>query len=77
MNHNDMPIVKRAIRDAFGRVVRKIWVDYCIETGRTDRPDRIAPWEELDEWSREADRRIGEGMIAYWLSGQEGEEAGE
>lgn len=45
--------------EELGRTVRRAWIDYCIETGRTDEYHRICPWEELDEWSKEVDRRIG------------------
>ena len=45
--------------EELGRIVRRVWVEYCIQTGHTERPDRICPWEEMDEWSREVDRRIG------------------
>ena len=34
----------------------------------SDRPDRIAPWEELDEWSKEVDRRIGEAVARLVLA---------
>lgn len=47
-------------REELGRIVREVWVSYCIETNRTDRPDRICPWEEMDKWSQEVDMRIGE-----------------
>lgn len=52
----------RMTREELGRLVRKIWVDYCLETGYTDRRDRICPWEEMDDWSQEVDMRIGEAV---------------
>lgn len=42
-----------------GKIVRETWVNYCIETGKTDKPDHIAHWEQLNDWGREVDRRIG------------------
>lgn len=50
---NDNPL-----REELGKAVRLAWVRYCQETGDT-KPSHLAPWEELSEWDREADRRIG------------------
>lgn len=52
-------------REALGKFVRDVWVAYCLETGDT-KPSHIAPWEELSEWDKEADRRIGERL---WIEG--------
>lgn len=49
----------RMDREQLGRLVRAEWVNYCIETGDT-KPSHIAPWEDLSDWDKEADRRIGE-----------------
>ncbi len=46
------------IREELGKAVRSAWVAYCQETGDT-KPSHLAPWEELSEWDKEADRRIG------------------
>jgi hypothetical protein len=46
-------------REELGRLVRQVWIEYCLKTGRTDRPDRICPWEEMDDWSQEVDMCIG------------------
>lgn len=51
--------LREELTEKLGRVVRQAWVDYCVETGRTDEYHRICPWEELDDWSKEVDRRIG------------------
>jgi hypothetical protein len=51
------------LREQLGRIVRETWVSYCIETGDT-KLSHIAPWDDLSEWDREADRRIGEAIIA-------------
>lgn len=49
------------LRERWGRVVRQAWVGYCVANGDT-KPSHIAPWEELSEFDREADRVIGETM---------------
>lgn len=46
------------LREELGKAVRLAWVAYCQETGDT-KPSHLAPWEELSEWDKEADRRIG------------------
>lgn len=46
-------------REHLGRLVRAAWVEYCHKIGDT-KPSHTAPWEELDEADREADRVIGE-----------------
>lgn len=52
-----------AAREQRGRLVRETWVAYCLATGDT-KPSHIAPWEELSEWDKEADRRIGDAFAA-------------
>jgi len=52
-------------REALGIRVREVWVEYCKEIGKS-KPSHIAPWEELKEESKEADRRIG---AALWGDG--------
>jgi hypothetical protein len=49
-------------REHFGRLVRDAWVLYCLETGDT-KPSHIAPWDDLSEWDKEADRRIGDAFV--------------
>ena len=44
--------------EELGRLVRKIWIDYCFETNQSLDHSTV-PWEEMDEWSQEVDRRIG------------------
>lgn len=55
------------MNDELGRVVRDAWVAYCVETGRV-QSNHIWPWERLDEWNREVDRRIGKAVADYVLS---------
>jgi hypothetical protein len=57
-------------RDELGRLVRETWVRYCIETGDT-KPSHIAPYDELSEWDKEADRRIGEAVVQAYLADDE------
>lgn len=52
-------------RETLGQKVRKVWVDYCLRIGDT-KPSHIAPWEELSEEDKEADRVIG---VALWNMG--------
>lgn len=49
-------------REHYGQLVRKVWVMYCRETGDA-APTHLAPWEELSEWDKEADRRIGAAVM--------------
>lgn len=48
-------------RETLGRFVRKVWVEYYKEIGG-EKPSHLAPWEEISEEDREADRRIGEEL---------------
>lgn len=54
-------------REHYGRLVRETWVKYCLETGDT-KPSHIAPWEQLSEWDKEADRRIAEALLCDVLA---------
>ena len=49
-------------RELLGRLVREVWVAYCVEIGDT-KPSHLAPWDELTEDEREVDRRIGERLF--------------
>lgn len=61
-------------REHLGRVVRATWVLYCCQIG-DDKPSHIAPWEELSEVDREADRRIGEQLMMLLVRHQMGGDA--
>lgn len=67
--HVDPPIerfeLSPELREFLGQRVRIAWVAYCKETGDT-KLSHIAPWEELSEWDKEADRRIAEAIVK-WL----------
>ena len=51
-------------REELGRIVREAWVNYCHETGDS-KPSHIAPWEEIADWDREVDCRIGEAIARH------------
>lgn len=57
-------------RETLGRVVRQAWVEYCQEIGDT-KPSHLAPWEELSEQDKEADRRIGEAVVKAYLEARQ------
>ena len=48
-------------REHLAMVVRGAWVSYCHETGDT-KPSHLLGWNDLDEWNREADRRIADAI---------------
>ena len=49
-------------REQLGRRVREVWVAWAKEQP-APKESWLVPWEELDEPSREVDRRIG---AAIW-----------
>lgn len=53
-------------REQLGRLVRQVWTAYCLETGDL-KPSHVALWEEITEWDREVDRRIGEAVAGAVL----------
>lgn len=54
--------LSKAQREMVGRSVRETWVKYCIETG-DNKSSHLVPYDELSEWDKEADRRIGEVLF--------------
>jgi len=54
-------------REELGKVVRKAWIEHCKKVGDT-KPSHLAPWEELSEDDKEADRCIAEAIIKYVLT---------
>lgn len=51
------------LRERLGRVVREAWVAYCREMG--DANERhLASWDDLNEYDKEVDRRIGMAVRA-------------
>lgn len=53
-------------RDELGLFVRLAWVEYCQSIGDA-KPSHIAPYHELSEADKEADRCIGEAIYQYAL----------
>jgi hypothetical protein len=49
-------------RERLGWLVRKTWVECVRELMPDPKESWVAPWEELDEFQREADMRIGEAV---------------
>ena len=54
-------------REALGRLVREVWVE-CARELPGPKPSHLLPWDDLDDWNKEVDRRIGERVAA---AGQE------
>lgn len=52
-------------REELGRIVREEYVRVCHEAGDT-KPSHLAPWEELSEYDKEVDRRIGVAVALVW-----------
>lgn len=48
-------------REELGKLVRRVWVNYCIEIGDW-KPSHIAEWDALNESDKEIDCRIGEAV---------------
>jgi hypothetical protein len=48
-----------ADREALGRLVREVWVEWAREQP-DPKPSWLVPWEDLDDGQREVDMRIGE-----------------
>ena len=51
-----------------GRLVRHIWVQYCLQTGDT-KPSHIADYDALSDWDKGADQAIGMGVAEYVMQG--------
>jgi hypothetical protein len=55
-------------RDVLGRMVREAWVRWA-QTQSNPKPSWLAPYEDLDEAGKEADRQIGENVARWTLAG--------
>jgi hypothetical protein len=52
-------------REAFGKIVRDVWVATARELLPDPKQSWLVPWEQLDdEFQREVDMRIGEAVAA-------------
>jgi hypothetical protein len=51
-------------REQLGRMVREIWVAAAREHP-DPKPSWLVPWDELGEWDKEVDRRIGEAVASH------------
>jgi hypothetical protein len=51
-------------REQLGRMVREIWVAAAREHP-DPKPSWLVPWDELGEWDKEVDRRIGASVAAH------------
>ena len=60
--NSPLNMCQTCLRETLGKKVREIWVQYCLETGNK-KPSNIAPWEELSEYDKEVDRKIGEQIF--------------
>lgn len=58
-------------RDELGRVAREAWIAWAHEQ-LNPKESWLAPWEELPEVDREADRRIGEAVRAAVIAAEFG-----
>lgn len=54
----------KADRDTLGRVVREAWVRWASQQP-APKPSWLLPYDELSEPEKEADRQIGEAVVAY------------
>jgi hypothetical protein len=55
-------------RDVLGRMVREAWVRWA-KTQPNPKPSWLAPYDELAEADKEADRCIGEAVARWTLIG--------
>jgi hypothetical protein len=57
------PLRGSELREHLGRVVREAWVA-CAYEQDDPKPSHLAGWDELDEWNKEVDRRIGDAVTS-------------
>ena len=55
-------------RETLGRMVREAWVRWA-QTQPAPKPSWLAPYDELTEADKEADRQIGESIARWTLIG--------
>lgn len=54
-------------RDRLGRLVRELWISWA-EMQPNPKPSWLVPYDDLGECDKEADRVIGEGMMAEFYA---------
>ena len=57
------PLQGDELWEHLGRVVRETWVD-CAAGQDDPKPSHLVGWDELDEWNKEVDRRIGRAVAS-------------
>lgn len=57
------PMEPAELREHLGRVVRETWV-ICAGEQDDPKPSHLTGWDELDDWNKEVDRRIGAAVAA-------------
>jgi hypothetical protein len=57
-------MLKDSERVTLGKIVRKVWVEWCLEQGITE-PHKICPFDEMPPEIQEVDCRIGEAVAAF------------
>jgi hypothetical protein len=55
------PLRGSELREHLGRIVRETWVA-CAGEQDDPNPSHLVGWDELDEWNKEVDRRIGDAI---------------
>lgn len=55
-------------RETLGRMAREAWVRWA-QTQPNPKPSWLAPWDDLCEPDKEADRQIGETIARWTLIG--------
>lgn len=55
------PLRGDELREHLGRIVRETWV-ICAGEQDDPKPSHLVGWDELDEWNKEVDRRIGDAV---------------
>lgn len=56
-----VPLQGDELREHLGRVVRDTWVA-CASEQDDPKPSHLTGWDELDDWNKEVDRRIGDAI---------------
>ncbi len=54
-------------REKLGALVREVWIE-CAGELPDPKSSHLTPWEDLDDWNKEVDRRIGERIARYVLA---------